>query len=180
MDAEFYQLISYIGFALAAVFLVVAIILFFAFDVIALWGEVSGKTAAKQVKEIREQNRRVGTHRREVERVRVSEKSSKQVAKNLYSDSRAQTDKFVIEKDNQDKLERRDGRVEERMEETIVLPNEEGTMVLEEQEETTVLVNDSSDKNMTIILDERTVLLEKDKTFVMLEDEMEVHTNEII
>ena len=47
-----YQIISWIGFGLAAIFLLIAIILFFSFDIISLHGEVSGKTAAKQMKEI--------------------------------------------------------------------------------------------------------------------------------
>ena len=48
-----YQIISWIGFGLEAIFLLIAIILFFSFDIISLHGEVSGKTAAKQMKEIR-------------------------------------------------------------------------------------------------------------------------------
>ena len=59
-----YQIISWIGFGLAAIFLLIAIILFFSFDIISLHGEVSGKTAAKQMKEIREQNRKEANRRR--------------------------------------------------------------------------------------------------------------------
>ena len=40
-----YQIISWIGFGLSAIFLLIAIILFFSFDIISLHGEVSGKKA---------------------------------------------------------------------------------------------------------------------------------------
>lgn len=64
MNTMIYQIISWIGFGLAAIFLLIAIILFFSFDIISLHGEVSGKTAAKQMKEIREQNRKEANRRR--------------------------------------------------------------------------------------------------------------------
>lgn len=71
MSASIYQIISVAGFVLSAVFLVVAVILFFAFDVPAIIGELSGRTAAKQVAEIREKNRKVVSKRQMVEHIGV-------------------------------------------------------------------------------------------------------------
>ena len=58
MSAEQFQLMSIIGFVCMAVFLIAAAIMFFTFDIPAIIGELSGKTAAKQVAQIREQNKR--------------------------------------------------------------------------------------------------------------------------
>lgn len=69
MSASIYQMISIAGLLLAAVFLVVAVILFFAFDIPALIGELSGKTAAKQVAEIREKNRKAVSKRQMMEHI---------------------------------------------------------------------------------------------------------------
>ena len=169
MDATVYQIISIVGFGLAALFLVVAIILFFAFDVVALYGEVSGKTADKQVKELRENNKRASSRRREPEKSGRLEKSSKQIAKGIF-----------------------EGKQTPAMEEeTNVL--DEGTTVLKEG--TTVLNEETSvlDEGTTVLSEETTVLeegttvLEEEATdnsdsgeFIMLEDDVEIHTDETI
>lgn len=57
MSAATYQTISNAGFVFAGIFTLAAVILFIKFDIPALIGELSGKTAEKQVRAIREQNR---------------------------------------------------------------------------------------------------------------------------
>mgnify|MGYP006939761896 FL=1 len=135
MNTMIYQIISWIGFGLAAVFLLIAIILFFSFDIISLHGEVSGKTAAKQMKEIREQNRK------EASRRRVPLKSEYPV----------------------------------KGEETF------RTIPSAEEEKTTVLEDE------TALLEEGTVLLSNEEQnisendgLILLENVMEIHTNETI
>ena len=130
-----YQIISWIGFGLAAIFLLIAIILFFSFDIISLHGEVSGKTAAKQMKEIREQNRK------EANRRRVPIKNEYPVK-------------------------------EEAVSRTIPVAEDEKTTVLEDE---------------TALLEEGTVLLSNEEQnisendgLILLEDVMEIHTNETI
>lgn len=59
MTADTWRMVSYVGFALAAVFLLAAIILFIKFRIWALFGELSGRTAARQMEEIRKGNREV-------------------------------------------------------------------------------------------------------------------------
>ena len=129
------SIISWIGFGLAAIFLLIAIILFFSFDIISLHGEVSGKTAAKQMKEIREQNRK------EANRRRVPIKNEYPVK-------------------------------EEAVSRTIPAVEDEKTTVLEDE---------------TILLEEGTVLLSNEEQnisendgLILLEDVMEIHTNETI
>lgn len=162
MDATIYQMISIVGFGLAALFLIIAIILFFAFDVVALYGEVSGKTADKQVKELRENNKRASSRRREPEKSGRLEKSSKQIAKGIFEGKQTP----VME------------------EETSVL--DEGTTIL--NEETSVLDEGTTVLNEeTIVLEEGTTVLEEEAMdnsdsgeFIMLEDDVEIHTDETI
>mgnify|MGYP003233415853 CR=1 FL=1 len=123
-----YQIISWIGFGLAAIFLLIAIILFFSFDIISLHGEVSGKTAAKQMKEIREQNRKEANRRR----VPIKEAVSR----------------------------------------TIPAAEDEKTTVLED--ETTLL------EEGTVLLSNEEQNISENDGLILLEDVMEIHTNETI
>ena len=129
-----YQIISWIGFGLAAIFLLIAIILFFSFDIISLHGEVSGKTA-KQMKEIREQNRK------EANRRRVPIKNEYPVK-------------------------------EEAVSRTIPAVEDEKTTVLED--ETTLL------EEGTVLLSNEEQNISENDGLILLEDVMEIHTNETI
>lgn len=130
-----YQIISWIGFGLAAIFLLIAIILFFSFDIISLHGEVSGKTEAKQMKEIREQNRK------EANRRRVPIKNEYPVK-------------------------------EEAVSRTIPAVEDEKTTVLED--ETTLL------EEGTVLLSNEEQNISENDGLILLEDVMEIHTNETI
>lgn len=173
MDATVYQVISMVGFGLAALFLLIAIILFFAFDVVALYGEVSGKTADKQVREIRENNKKAISRRREPEKSGRLEKSSKQIAKGIFEGSNLVVTEPIVLKgqpsaEGQTDVLRQTAAKEE---ETTVLDTEEGTVVLKEEttvleEGTTVLKEDTSDANHSDL--------------IMLEDDIEIHTDETI
>lgn len=76
MNAEIFQIVSVIAFIMAIIFLVLAIILFFKLDIPAVIGELSGKTAAKQVAEIREQARIQSLRRRPISEYREPEEAS--------------------------------------------------------------------------------------------------------
>ena len=80
MNAEFFQIVSVIAFTMAIIFLVLAIILFFKLDIPAVIGELSGKTAAKQVAEIREQARIQSLKRRPVSEYRESDEVTLQTS----------------------------------------------------------------------------------------------------
>ena len=171
MDATVYQIISIVGFGLAALFLVIAIILFFAFDVVALYGEVSGKTADKQVKELRENNKRVSGRRREPEKSGSLEKSSKQIAKGIFGSN------VVVTGPDTQKVQASIEEQTDVLKQTTVL-NEETTVL---EEETTVL-----NEETTVLEEETTVLSENamddshSEELIMLEDDIEIHTDETI
>ncbi|WP_413306442.1 hypothetical protein AA0X95_05765 [Bacillus sp. 1P10SD] len=54
MDATTWQIISIVGYSLAGALLITAIVLFFKMKVPAIIGELTGRTAARQIQEIRE------------------------------------------------------------------------------------------------------------------------------
>ncbi|WP_428909693.1 hypothetical protein [Niallia sp. Krafla_26] len=60
MDAQTWQLISIIGYSLAGLLFIVAIIMFIKMNIWSVIGDLTGRTAAKQIQEIREQNARTG------------------------------------------------------------------------------------------------------------------------
>lgn len=55
MNASVYKIISCIGFSMSGVMLVVTVILFFKLNVLKLIGELSGRTAQKEIQEISQQ-----------------------------------------------------------------------------------------------------------------------------
>lgn len=63
MAANTWFIISIVGYSLAVVLLIVAIILFYKMNILAIIGDLSGKTAARQIQEIREQNAKSGQKR---------------------------------------------------------------------------------------------------------------------
>jgi len=56
MDANIWQVISIIGFSLSGVAFVITIFIYKKFNIPSVMGDLSGRTAAKQIKAIREQN----------------------------------------------------------------------------------------------------------------------------
>jgi hypothetical protein len=63
VDAFTWQIISIAGYSLAGVLLVAAVFLFFKMNVPAIIGDLTGRTAARQIQEIRERNQLTG-HKR--------------------------------------------------------------------------------------------------------------------
>ena len=63
MDATTWQIISIIGYSLFGILLVAAVIMFFKMDVLAIIGDLTGKTAEKQIQAIREQNTKTAPKR---------------------------------------------------------------------------------------------------------------------
>ena len=61
MDREVWLVISIIGYIFAGLFFITAVIMFYKLKIPAVIGDLSGRTAAKQIQEIRERNARTGT-----------------------------------------------------------------------------------------------------------------------
>lgn len=62
MNAEILQMISIVAFALAGILAVTATILFFRLNVRGIMDDLSGRTAERQIRELREQNRKPETN----------------------------------------------------------------------------------------------------------------------
>ncbi|WP_068673685.1 hypothetical protein [Oceanobacillus sp. Castelsardo] len=65
MNATTWQIISIVGYSLFGILLIAAVIMFFKMDVLAIIGDLTGKTAEKQIQAIREQNTKTGQKRYE-------------------------------------------------------------------------------------------------------------------
>lgn len=129
MSIENLQLMSIISFAIGGVLLVVALILFFRLDIRSVWNELSGKTAEKQIQELRVQNRK--TH-------------ENKMAYSVMNSQEYVTQKIKSGKINMPQEEIDTVCLNNIEEDTMVLCEErtgvlEGTVVLSESEETTVL-----------------------------------------
>ena len=157
-------MISTIAFICGVVLSIVAVILFFKFDIPALIGELSGRTAEKKVQEIREQNRQAFSMRQ-----RGSERRRKVPLYDTRTETRVNT------------IKQQDEATEVLYEQTTLLNEEVGTTLLDEnnqvEEKTTLLSNEMADGGTTL-LDE--VQMSADADFYMVEDVVEVHTQETI
>lgn len=56
MSADMWQIISMIGFSLSGIVLIITIFIFIKFQIFSVIGDLSGRTASKQIRAIREQN----------------------------------------------------------------------------------------------------------------------------
>jgi len=61
MDAQTWQLISIVGYTLAGLLFIIAIIMFIKMNIWSVIGDLTGRTAAKQIQEIRKQNAKTGS-----------------------------------------------------------------------------------------------------------------------
>lgn len=60
MDASTWNLISIVGYSLSGILLIVVVFMFFKMNIPAIIGDLNGKTAARQIQEIREKNKLTG------------------------------------------------------------------------------------------------------------------------
>lgn len=79
MSAEGFEIIAVAGYGVAILCLLGAVIWFFLMDIPSVLGELSGRTAEREVRRIREQNRRPVSPQRPLERTdRIREAASRQ------------------------------------------------------------------------------------------------------
>ena len=63
MDAIAWLVISIVGYSLAGILLIKTIFMYFKMNIPAIIGDLTGKTAEKQIQQIREQNAKTGNKR---------------------------------------------------------------------------------------------------------------------
>ena len=188
MSAELYQNISTVAFVLAAIFLLVAVILFFILDIPAVLGELSGKTAAKQVAEIRAANKNAVAKRRPVPTATSSNQrtttkltsgGTNQLAKANQNNNKIDETELLVENTGAESYETEllSSETELLQPETELLTNEttylgpETTLL---SPETTLLSPE------TTLLSPETTLLSPDVPFEIVQDVVVVHTREFI
>lgn len=130
--ANTYMIISNVAFILATVFLIVAIVLFFAFKIREVIAFLNGKEAKRNMERIRKEVEDKNVKKSDVKAFDYSE-----IAQNMK-----------YEKDTEDE------------EETTLLSDESKTTVLQNEEGTTLLAADDDfviEKNITYVHSENTI-----------------------
>ncbi len=159
--AEVLSIISIISFVIAGICLTLAVFFWFKFDIPAVIGDLSGRTARKSIAKMREENEKSGnkSYRSSiVNRERV-------VITNPISGSKVASGNEV--------------------ETGILLENRaenydsEQTALLIENEETALLVDDNKTAPLEAVA-EQSVVRSGGKHLKLLEEVMLVHTNEVI
>lgn len=177
MNAQVLHTISVVALSTAAFFAVISIILYFKLDVRELIDNLSGKSAERQIREVREQNKRLSSNYNGnfIERHKIEEKAAKinvSEKTNILPDAKTRN-LLIIDKDISDTA-----KLDRESENTVVLDRKsEDTEVLDwKSEDTEVLVQESED---TMVLEhevEDTVVLSQ--RCQILIDEMIIHTEE--
>lgn len=138
MNAEVLQMISVIAFAMAGILGVTAVILFFRLNVGAILDDLNGKKAERQIRELREQNRKTEINRKERT---VYENYSKEGVK-IRSGEPDEEKTALLHKEEETSLPD-DGR-------TALLPAEEETVLLCDKET-------AQQNNYKLLLDEMVI-----------------------
>lgn len=133
MSVQMLQTGSLICFGLAALFLVIAVILFIVFDVPALFGELTGATQRKAIEDIRSQNEQTGSlNTKKKQNTDASHKKKHQPATQVGGTAKLST-----------------AQLNAASSATAVLQDANATTVLSNAGATTVLTNDN---NATTVL----------------------------
>ena len=176
--ARILSIISTVSFVLAAIFLLIAIILWIKFGILNIIGDLSGRTAKKSIAKMRENNEKIG------------KKSFKPSFVNLGRGKLTDEMKFS------EKLKKIDLKEYKEQPETDILrQNEINANILEDNNLTALLIEKETeilDNDTTALLDNNTtVLLNKDiekhlekvtssTEFKILNEVMFIHTDEFI
>jgi hypothetical protein len=152
MDATAWLIISIIGYSLAGVLLIITIVLFFKMNIRGIIWDLTGKTAARQILEIREQHKMNGTKR-----------SQPNVLKGIFSRQLASRSGWLGKTEETSRPLPVHKLPAEMMAETEILTDPEATEILSEDSE--VLVNGMAATEL--LLDESEVLIDKQGTTLL-------------
>jgi len=174
--AEILSTISIVSFVAAGVCFALAVLLWFLFDIPAVIGDLSGRTARKSIARMREHNEKSG---------KKSYKPSKtNVERGKLTGTMPDSQKLK-KKDKTDELKPETGLLDENKTQSV---NVQETALLNESEETALL--NSAEETGLLVDENETALLEDDidipktraggKKLVMIETVMLIHTDEVI
>ncbi len=135
VNSQILQNISIVAFIMGGIFLAIALLLFFLMDVRGLIDDLSGKSAKRQIRQLREQNRQKEKH------------SNDKFLFESYLEKDNVTAKLSKNKMNKEQ----DSAVELSEQKTTLLKNIEETEVLTSEDETTLLLESRLILNEIII-----------------------------
>lgn len=90
VDANTWKIISIVGYSLAGLLFVATIVMFFKMNILAIIGNLTGKTAARQIQEIRERNRGTGNKRHQPDAFNLERGTLKKTGRSVKMGKTAQ------------------------------------------------------------------------------------------
>ncbi|AST93435.1 hypothetical protein BC6307_20280 [Sutcliffiella cohnii] len=174
MDALTWKIISIVGYSLSGIFFIIAIFMFFKLNVLAIIGDLTGRTAAKQIQAIREQNSNTGQKRYKpdafnVERGKLTDaiiNRSKRLRKtgNMDETESSLSVKTVRTEEVSTPRVLQSGHLVQRPQPLLEVLSEETEVLIEETE---VLALDEVAATETTLLSDETELLQEDATTIL-------------
>lgn len=164
--AETLSLISIVSFVIAAIFLILAVILFIRFKIPSVIGDLSGRNARKSIEQMRERNEKSGNKSYKPSKVNAERGKLTGTMKGERKESHS------TKRDNErpETGLLNENRVKKVSEQQTALLDEEATGILQDDNATEILVNDYEfEKNRT-----GGIAIE------ILEEVMIIHSNEIV
>jgi hypothetical protein len=181
MDAATWLTISIIGYSLAGVLLVVAIFMFIKMNIPAIIGDLSGRTAARKIREIREHNKGSDNKRPQPKAFRL-DRESKRLGRTGGIGKTGRTGKTgpAVEETQligpaalSTELLKTEGS-----EPTVLLSQTDATVLLSDETET--LSDETTLLDATVLLEHEDELSHSAFMFEVVKDIKIVHTNEVI
>lgn len=186
--AQVYNIISIVGFSLAGIFFILAVVFWIRFNIPKIVGDLTGRTARKSISQMRSENERSG---KKVYTPQPSAGSGSIRLKNLGDEKTAS---LSVEKGSKSDENEKTELLEQQAEtelltegmETELLGQEMETELLKEAEDTTLLGGTDElleNDNETGLLDEGTILLNEEgnvRDFRIIQSIVYIHTQEVI
>lgn len=193
MSAKTWLIIEIIGFSMSFISFVAGVFMFFKMNVLALIGDLTGKTVAREVKKIHESN---ATNGKKIQKTNVFKEKHMITAEKVYDESNE-----GMESVNPNYLKNKDlskgrkteildmsekGLVNDKCNSTTVLSEIDDTEILHKYQQTIVLSDnnfDMEEQKGTTVLNENDEITHKDITpvvFRITKSVIQTHTDEII
>jgi len=164
MDANIWQVISIIGFSLSGIVFVITVFIYLKFNILSVVGDLSGRTATKQIRAIREQNISTGDKPHRPNAFNINRGA---LTESVVKGSRIGNSKEIL-KINKSK-------------ELAIVHNENPNKITEKFSDVTNLYEKSTEllSESTELLRESTEVLENEE-FQIEKNIVSIHTNESI
>lgn len=181
--AETFNLISIISFIIALIFTILAVVLWFAFKIPSVIGDLSGRTAKKSIESLRKYNNKSAsnlykpssTNNSRVKLTDTMEQDKKELDSN---ETHHETGLLHDNKAEQYESEETGILIDD--EATGLLLNDNATELLIDEEETGLLTDDNIKETFEEDKKEEDLRKKRDSKLIMIDETIFIHTDEVI